>query len=800
MRLPLEWLREYVDFQDSAEGLAARLTFSGIEVEGIETIGSSYDGIIVGEVRAVDRHPNADRLTVCRVFDGAQELQVVCGAPNVRAGGRYPLARVGVKLANGTVIKPAKLRGVESSGMLCAEDELGISNRHEGVLELAGAPAAGAPLADILGAPETVLDLEITPNRPDCLCILGVAREVAALYGVPLRRPEIKLIEGGEPVAEQASVEVREAALCPRYTARVIAGLRVAPSPLAMQRRLTHAGVRPINNLVDVTNYVMLECGHPLHAFDHARLVGRQIVVRRAADGERMATLDGAERALTSSMLLICDARRPVAVAGVMGGAGSEIGDGTTMVLLEAAAFQPSGVRATSRTLGLTTESSYRFARGVDPAGVEWASRRAAALLAELGGGTVARGVIDRYPEPVTERAVACRPGIFERVLGMPCEPGEVRRTLASIGLKTLEQPDGGWAVTVPTFRGDLRREEDLVEEYVRLSGLDRIPVAAPRARLVPGASDRRAQAVELVRRRLAGLGLNEFLHYSLTSPALMDRFDPGDATRRIRMPHPLSEEQSVLRTALIPQVMESLGRNRAHQVGEAAAFEIGRVFWQEAGAHRETTRLAIGLMGPAGRGDLEKRAAQTRQETFRWAKGVLADVLRGSGVGAWSLADDAYPAFAPGQGFQLTLRGAPAGRVGLLRADLAAHWRIYEPVALAEIELDPLLADIFRVPQPRPPPVVPSSARDVAFLTDETTRHEDVLAVIRRAAPPELEDARLFDVYQGRGIGAGRKSLAYSLTYRAAGRTLTDEDVNAYHQAIVAALVNELRVEIRDA
>ena len=798
MRLPLEWLREYVDFEDSAEGLASRLTFSGIEVEGVERIGSAHDGLVVGEVRAVARHPNADRLTVCRVFDGTQELQVVCGAPNVRAGGRYPLARVGVKLANGTAIKAAKLRGVESHGMLCAEDELGISDRHDGLLELAGEPAAGTPLADVLGGPETVLDLEITPNRPDCLCILGVAREVAALYGRPLRRPAVNLVEGGEPVAGLASVDVRDAGLCPRYTARVITGLRVAPSPLTIQRRLTHAGVRPINNLVDVTNYVMLECGHPLHAFDYARIEGRRIVVRRAADGERMATLDGVERALNSAMLLICDDRRPVAVAGVMGGAGSEVGAETTVVLLEAAAFQPAGVRATARALGLTTESSYRFARGVDPAGVEWASRRAAALLAEWGGGTCARGLIDRYPEPVAERTVACRPQIFGRLLGLPCEPDDVRRTLASIGLAAADRADGTWAVTVPTFRGDLRREEDLVEEYVRLSGLDRIPVAVPRARLVPGANDRRARAVESVRRRLTGLGLTEFLNYSLTSPALLDRFDPGDTAQRIRMPHPLSEEQSVLRTALIPQLMEALGRNRAHQVGEAAAFEIGRVFALASGAPREAAHVAIGLLGPAGRGELDKRAAQTPQETFRWLKGVVADVLRGAG--AWALAAETYPAFAPGQGFQLTIGGAPAGRLGLLRADLAAHWRIYEPVALAELDLDPLLAGVFRVPQPRPPPAHPSSARDVAFLTDERTRHEDVLAVIRRAAPPELEDARLFDVYQGPGVGDGRKSLAYSLTYRAAGRTLTDEDVNAYHQAIVAALVNELRVEIRDA
>jgi phenylalanyl-tRNA synthetase beta chain len=801
MRVPLEWLREYVAFEDTPQGLAGRLTFGGIEVEAIEPVGSDFAGLIVGEVRAVERHPNADRLTVCRVFDGAAEIQVVCGAPNVKAGGRYPFAPEGATLPNGMKIKAAKLRGVESHGMLCAEDELGLSEDHAGLMDLPADVVAGTPLVGILGGPDTVLDLEITPNRPDCLSLLGVAREVAALYRLPLRPPSTEVPEFGAPVYAFAGVDVRDADLCPRYTARVIRGLRIGPSPRWMQNRLSRAGVRPINNAVDVTNYVMLEMGQPLHAFDHALLKDGHVVVRRAAEGEVMCTLDGQERKLAGSMLVIADPDRAVAVAGVMGGAGSEVRDGTSTILLESACFQPAGVRATSKALGLVTESSYRFARGVDPDLADRASRRAAALLADLGGGTVAPGVIDRYPAPAAPRTLSCRVSAIRRTLGIETDAETVSGVLRALDLGVAARDADTLDVTVPTFRGDLRIEVDLVEEFARLHGLDRIPARTPAARVVDGADDRGVRAAAMVRDAAAGLGLTEIMNYSLTSEALLDRFGLDDAARRIRLPNPLSAEQSVLRPSLIPQLVETLGRNRAHQVADAAFIEFGRTYEQEPGGPtREAARLAIGLMGAAGRGPLARRPAPEPLETFRWMKGILAGLLGALRGGEPALRAAPAGAFEPGQSFLVTVGGADAGRCGVLRRRIAAEWRIYDPVVVAELDLDALTPGVHAIPVPKPPPTVPCSVRDLAFVLPRATRHEDVMAAIRGAAPAELERIELFDIYEGRGIPADRKSMAYSLTYRAAGRTLTDDEVQRFHQSVADAVVRDLKAEIRDA
>ncbi len=800
MRVPIEWLREYVAFEDTVQGLADKLTFSGIEVEGIEQVGHAYDGVVVAEVRAVERHPNADRLTVCRVFDGTRELQVVCGAPNVRPGLRCPFAGVGATLPNGLTLKAAKLRGVESFGMLCAEDELGLSDNHDGLMELTGPHPAGTPFREVVGGPDTVLDLEITPNRPDCLCLIGIAREVAALYHLPLRRPEVRLSESAESVDALVQVRIEDPRLCPRYTARVLSGLRIAPSPAWMQDRLTRAGVRPINNVVDVTNYVMLESGHPLHAFDRALLKGSRITVRPAREGEVLRTLDNRDRPLTSSQLVIADEAGPVALAGVMGGAGSEIRDTTVSVLLESAGFEKSGIRATSRGVGLATESSHRFARGVDPAGAEWASRRAAALMVELAGGACARGVVDAYPAPVAPRTVRARLPVFSRMLGMPCAPEDIVRTLTALELEAVVRDDVLEA-RVPTFRNDLQIEVDLVEEYARISGLDRIPCATPTARIAPGADDRRARLFRAVRDQLAGLGLQEIMNYSLTAPALLERFGLLDDTC-IRLPNPLSEEQSVLRPSLLPQVTETLGRNRARQVSEAAVCEFGRTYRQRPGAGvREVEALAVGLMGAAGRGVLRKRAAVEPEEMIQWVKGVVEHVLRDGGIGAWSWRASTAPAFLPGTVLDLVIEGEAAGRAGLLDPRLAGEWRIYEPVGLAELDLARLLnPDARRKVQPVPPPPYPSSTRDIAFVADCALTHAQIEDVIRAAAPAGLEQVALFDVYQGRSIGRGRRSLAYSLTYRSSSRTLTDSEVNEMHQAVVDALKNRLGVEIRDA
>jgi phenylalanyl-tRNA synthetase beta chain len=800
MRVPISWLREYVDFDDTPQGLADRLTFSGTEVEGIEVVGSTYEGVVVGEVLAVEKHPNADRLTLCRVNTGAGEVTVVCGAPNVKAGLKAPFAPVGVTLPNGLALKPAKIRGVESQGMLCAEDELGLSADHSGLLVLEERWAPGTPLREVLGGPEAVLVVEITPNRPDCLSMIGLAREVAALYGTSVRWPDVSLVESDPPVGQCTSVEVRDPEGCPRYTARILTGVKIGPSPGWMKKRLDLAGVRAINNVVDITNYVMLECGQPLHAFDHERLEERRIVVRRFAPGEKLATLDGMDRPMDSSMLVIADGRRPVAVAGVMGGAGSEIHDRTSTVLLESAYFKPQDNRATSKKLKLSTESSYRFERGVDIGTVEWASRRAAALMTAHAEARAARGVVDAYPAPRGAREIVCRYARIGGLLGVEAAPDRVKQVFGSLGLEVIRSDAAGCAVRVPTWRVDLAREVDLIEEFARIHGLDKVPAPLPRAQLAPGADDEPTRAAAACRARLCGLGLREIMNYSFVSGPLLDRFDPSAAPQRVALPNPVNLEQGILRPSLAPQMVETLGRNHARQTAEARFFEMGRVFFMKDGRPAEEDRLAVGLMGPAGRGGPDRFKPVSHEEMFLWTKGVwenLAEAMRFEG---WTIRHAGAPGFEDGFSAAVVSGGEEIGVVGLVSGRIAGEWRITGPVGVFEVRVAPLLARAFAGRTFRPVGAYPAVSRDVAMIVDNRVKHEDVVCAIRKAAPKELERIELFDIFTSAEIGAGRKSLAYSLRYRSLDRTLTDEEANRFHDRVKAALRGELSAEIRES
>jgi phenylalanyl-tRNA synthetase beta chain len=801
MRLPISWLKEYVDFNDTPKGLAEKLTFSGTEVEAIETIGSTYEGVVVAEVLKVDRHPNADKLTLCTVNPGVGQMVVVCGAPNVKAGGKYPFARVGVTLPNGLKLKKAKIRGVESEGMLCAEDELGISEDHSGLLELDAKWAPGTPLSEVMGPPETVLDLEITPNRPDCLSIIGLAREVAAMYGVPLKVPEISFSEVGRPAWDLTKVEVHDTEGCPRYTARIMTGVKIGPSPDWMKRRLEASGIRAINNVVDITNYVMLECGQPLHAFDQELLGEGRIVVRRVRPGEKMATLDNIDRPLNENMLVIADAQKPVAVAGVMGGAGSEIRDVTHTVLLESACFKPADIRVTSRKLGLSTESSYRFERGVDINGAEWASRRAAQLMAQLAGASIAPGVIDVYPNHRAPRAIPCRYSKVNEVIGLNAAGSDMRRIFSSLGLGVSENGVDACMVSVPTFRQDLEREIDLVEEFARIYGLDKIATPSPRAEIVPGASDRPVQAVQACRDALVGLGLREIMNYSFLSGALLDLFDPNDASRRVVLPNPYSADHSVLRNSLVPQMVETLGRNAARQIREAAFFEIGRVFdKKEDGTFHEENRLAIGLMGPVGRTGFDRQHPVSEEDMFLWVKGIWENLAQALSLEKVSLEASSFAGMEEGRSVAVQLDGKTIGRFGLVRSVLRKEWRLSEPVAVLEVQLDPLLGRIFVPRSFTPLATYPSVGRDMALIVDTSVRHEDILNIVKKVAPKELEQVELFDIFAGEGIGVGKKSMAYSFTYRSLERTLTDEEANRYHERVKDAVKKSLSVEIRES
>lgn len=800
MRLPISWLKEYVDFNDTPQGLAAKLTFSGTEVEGIETIGSTFDGIVVGEVLEVNKHPNADKLTLCRVNTGSGEMTVVCGAPNVRPGIKVPFARIGVTLPNGLKLKSAKIRGVVSEGMLCAEDELKLSEDHTGLMILDGKWAPGTPLSEVLGPPETVLDLEVTPNRPDCLSVLGMAREVAAMYGASVRWPEVQLRESDAAVEKLTRVNVADAVGCPRYTARILNGVKIGPSPDWMKRRLELSGIRSINNVVDITNYVMLECGQPLHAFDQSLLAEGVVVVRRAAEGEKMATLDGVDRPLASSMLVIADAHKPVAVAGVMGGAGSEIRDTTQTVLLESACFKPQDIRATSKKLGLMTESSYRYERGVDIERTEWASRRAAMLMVELAGATLVQGVIDVYPQPRSARDVVCRFDRVRSLLGMDASNDQMQKVFQSLHLSVVKSDDSICTVRIPSFRVDLEREVDLVEEFARIHGLDKIPLQAPKAALVPGADDKPIQALAACRQYLVGLGLRETMNYSFVSDRLLNLFDPSDVQQRVVLPNPVNLEQATLRPSLVPQLVESMGRNLARQVEETALFEIGRVFWlDEAGQPAEEELLSIGLMGPVGRTGVERRKAVSAEEMFLWIKGIWENLS--AALNITSRAQEKVPVHCleAGHAVELLVDGKPVGVMGLLKKDIRREWRMVGPVAVLEVQLAPLLTHVFKGKSFAPMAAYPSVSRDAALVVEQGVKHEDILKIVKKVAPKELERVELFDIFTGEGIGEGKKGMAYSFTYRSLTRTLTDEETNRYHELVKDALKKELGVEVRE-
>lgn len=823
MKVPLSWLKEFVAFEASAADLVERLTFAGLEVESLARVGGDFKDIVVAEVLGVNPHPNAERLTLCDVNTGRETVRVVCGAPNVHVGDKVPFAGIGAVLPNGMKIKSAKIRGEASCGMLCAEDELALSEDHAGLMQLPRDLPAGTPLVEVVGGSDVVLTIEVTPNRPDCLSILGIAREVAALYALRLNMPSIQFPESGEPVADALAVAVEDAEGCPRYTARILRSVTIGPSPLAMRLRLARCGIRPINNIVDITNYVMLECGQPLHAFDLALLAGGRtqpedrtrsegrIVVRRAVPGEKMTTLDEVERTLTPDMLVIADAKAPVAIAGVMGGTRSGILATTRDVVLESACFKPALIRKTSKALGLSSESSYRFERGADIGGTDWASRRAAALMVVHAGATVAPGVVDCFPVEPKDRSIVCR---FDRVrdlLGVDIPDNEIASLFESLTLNVVDRSKQNCTVKIPTFRPDLEAEVDLIEEVARLYGLDKIPPALPHSRFVPGVNDGFIRATIMCRDTLVGLGLTEIINYSLVSAKLLELCDTARTEQRIVLPRPISVDQAILRDALLPQMIETLGRNRSRQITEAAFFEIGRVFFRnDQQALSEEEHVAIGLMGPVGRTGYDKRSALTETESFLWLKGILEALGRklfvsGAGLAFQELtAATTLPAlydlgcFEKNRAMVITLDGIPCGVLGLVRETLRKEWRLVEPVAVLEMRLAPLLERVNTVPVAERLPVYPSVTRDIALRIHNRLRHIDIVNAIWKIAPKELTNVALFDIFQSDEIGVGCKSMAYSLTYRSDERTLTDDEVNRLHLALKDGLRTAISVEIR--
>ena len=817
MLIPFSWLSEYVDIALPPAELAHRLTMAGIEV-GDVIVRGGWDGCVVGSVRATRPHPNADTLTLCEVDPGAgaATVEVVCGAPNVAAGQKICFARPGASLRNMHTgrreeLKPARIRGILSEGMICSEAELEISDEHEGIIVLPADAPLGAPLDDVLG--DTFLEPELTPNRGDCLSILGVAREIGAITGQPVRAPSVAYNEAGPPVDTLAQVTIANPDLCLRYTASVITGIKIGPSPHWLQDRLARAGLRPINNVVDVTNYVMLEFNQPLHAFDLDTVADRHIVVRRAAPGEKFTTLDGVERTLTTDNLLIADPDKAIGIGGVMGGANSEITLSTTSMLLESATFHSLNNRRTASDLNLRTEASLRFEKGLRPELAPIALRRATQLILQTAGGQAAAGIIDAYP--AGDRPVAPVPLTVARlrqVLGMDLDIARAEAVLGSLGIATRRAGPDALEAEPPYWRSDIAIEEDLIEEIIRIIGYDEVPTTMLSSPIPYHRPNPMTALKDALRDALAAAGMQETISYPLVSPSDLARLraagpapDADDAPL-LRIANPMSAEQDTMRPTLAASILETLAYNRNHNDGGFRLFEVGRVFIPQPDGLPLERELAAGVMsGP--RYDANWHTAGDLLD-FYDLSGALTAALERMGIAASYEAGD-NPLFHPGRAARISAARisvsgtAPAGigLIGELHPDVAAAFDLGEaPAVYFELRLDDLLPvwadDASSENRFRPLSRFPSANRDLALLVPGATPAARVQQLIERVRL--VERAELFDVYAGENLPAGMRSLAFRIRFRAPDRTLTADEVNRALNGLTRALEREAGAAVR--
>ena len=800
MKIPYGWVREFVDLKLSAQDAADRLINAGVEVASVTPlVPDGLRGVVVGEIEAIERElgeSRGHRLVLCRVRGrGTQRFSVVCGAPNTRSGVRAAFAPPGASLPGIGAVGAKKIHGVESQGILCSERELGIGEEHEaGLLLFDGDATVGADLVQQLGLDDHVLEVEITPNRPDCLSVLGVARELAALTGARLRPPKIPLREGRTRVTDLARVRVEAPDLCPRYTVRVIDDVRVAASPLWMQSRLRAAGLRPISNVVDVTNYVLWELGHPLHAFDAARVTDATIVVRRARPGERFTTLDGQTRQLDASMCVIADPERAIGLAGVMGGENSEVTNATTRVLLESAYFDPGTTRRTSRALDLRTDAAYRFERGADIEALVDASARTSQLIAELAGGHVARGLIDVYRRKRRPVRVRLRMARVKRVLGVAPPAAQARRILAGLGLGVRGR-GADLDVTVPSFRRDLSIEDDLVEEVIRVWGYHRIPTTVGRAEVALARDSDRGRQEGIVREALVGAGLTECVTYAFSDPA---RAGALGASGGLKLLNPLSQDASALRAHPLEGLLGVIATNLRRQQPGVRVFEVCRTYERDLSSDTEAAEPRWAVLALAGaRADASWHTPLAAADGYD-AKGLAELVISEFGLTPQTQTDGKLSGFEPDSHATLLVGDNRVGEFGEVAATARAAFGIDVPVFAAVLSLDHGLPFVRQTPRYTPLPRFPAVQRDMAFALGERPVTADAIAdAIRGEAGPLLRGLAVFDVFP---LPDGRRSLAFRLTFQADDRTLTDDEVNAIHARVARRVCDALGLTLRGA
>ncbi|MDN5354475.1 MAG: phenylalanyl-tRNA synthetase beta chain [Candidatus Cloacimonadota bacterium] len=797
MNISYNWLKEYIDLQLSPQQLIDKMTFAGIEIEAVEELGKELRQFQVAEIIEKKPHPNADQLSICLVNTGQEEIQVVCGAPNCKSGQKVVLAPVGSKIGD-LEIKKVKLRGEESYGMLCSEKELGISDNHEGIMVLPDNSEVGKDLATQLGLNDVRYEAEITPNRPDLLGMIGIARDLSALLNRKLQLPVAEISEDKTPIETLLSLENTEPKLCQRYLARVIKGVKIAPAPAWLQNRLRSVGLRPINNVVDITNFVMMEYGHPLHAFDYDKIVGKKIIVRRAKQGEKFTALDEETYNLNSSDLVIADSEKPMALAGIIGGTNSHITAETTNIVLEAANFHYIGIRRSSSHHKIFTDSSYRFERGMSSVTNEFISKRAASFILEIAGGELAKGALDSYPNPLPLNIVKLRPSRVHKLLTIEISSEQIKQYLEALGLKQVDSNEEELAFQIPSFRQDLTREIDLIEEIIRLHGYNNVQTFQKPQNIT---DTHRFYARRRVQDAAVNNGFSEIINWSFGDPDDLDKLQlaPEDPRRKtVKIKNPLGPSFSIMRSSLIPQLLKTALYNIHHGQEDLKLFELNKVFSVRRGQKLANEELQFsGLM--CGLAQPNIWHTKTRQVDFYDAKGVAEDILQILHITNVSWLPSEEPFYQPGQAAKIAYKKLIIGNVGKMDAKIAATFNLEKPLYLIDINLEKILREIkTKLPQFQPIPKFPTVQRDISLLIPAKYNWSKVKKAIFQINPKIIKNINIFDEYKGKNVEKGWRSISFSLQLSSSTKTLTDDYINNLIQKIIDTLKNRFSIQMR--
>jgi phenylalanyl-tRNA synthetase beta chain len=792
MLVPIKWLKDYVDINIDINSFADAMTMSGSKVEAVEEMGKEIEKVVVGKILKVERHPDADKLVVTQIDVGSETIQIVTGATNIKEGDYIPVAQNGSSLPGGVKIKKGKLRGIESNGMLCSAQELGIPLENlpeellDGIFILEKEYPLGKDIKEVLGLNDAVIEFEITNNRPDCLSMIGIAREAAATLGEKLKYPEIIVAENNESLSDYVNIEVKNEELCPRYTARVVKNVKIQPSPGWMQDRLLKSGVRPINNIVDITNYVMLEMGQPMHAFDLEKLAGRKIIVRNAQEGEKITTLDEVERTLNESILVIADQDRAIGIAGIMGSSNSEIDENTKTLVFEGANFQPVNIRLSSKKLGLRTEASGRYEKGIDTELAETALERACNLVQLLGAGEVVGGKKDIYRIPKQNRHIKLDTDKARKFIGADISTEKMKEYLEALEFSV----DSNFNVTVPTFRDDVEGEADVIEEITRIYGYENIPSKLMDTTFTQGGKTYKQKLIDKAKNILTAQGLYEVFTYSFVSPGVFNKINlkaENPMRNAIKLINPLGEEQSIMRTTLLPNIMEVIARNYNRKVETGHFFEISKVYLTEelplSDLAEEREVLTVGMYGNIDFFDL---------------KGIVENLMEDLNIKTYRILSSNHDSMHPGRTAELIINNKRIGWLGEAHPDMLDNYGVPVRAFVAELNFDEITNQSNPEIKYRSLPKYPSVSRDIAVVVDEDITAGQIEEIIRNKGGKTVEDVKLFDIYRGSQIEKGYKSMAYAITYRSDEKTLTEEEIAKVHNKILNSLANQVGASLR--